>query len=57
MEPGIWKGETDTKRWGGDNHLRTGRCEGAELGHSRKEILKVTVGCFQAMVPSLGAGL
>lgn len=57
VEPGIWKGETDTERWDGDSHLRTDRCEVEELGHFRKEILKVTIGYLQAMVSSLSAGL
>lgn len=49
-EPGIWKGETDIERWNGDSHLGTDRWEVAELGHSRKEILKVTTDYLQAMV-------
>lgn len=57
VEPGIWKGETDTERWDGDSHLGTDRCEVTGLGHSRKEILKVTIGYLQAVVPSLSAGL
>lgn len=34
----------------------TDRWEVAELGHSREEILKVTIGYLQAVVASLGAG-